>query len=52
MRRPEVTRWATFEQQMHDPRILPDLRTEAKGFITQTPDDWGETLTKDQIKQW
>jgi len=50
-RRPDG-KWVTFQQLMADPSLMPNLRREAKSFIVETPDDWGEKLEKDQVKQW
>ena len=44
-------RWITYQERQENPKLEPDIRKEAQNFREVYPDDWGEILQEDRIKQ-
>jgi len=45
-------RWITYQERLENPELDPSVRKEAQDYREIFPDDWGEILEEDRIKQW
>jgi len=44
--------WVTYQQQLRQQDLQPNIRQEAETIFEVFPENWGPILTDEQIKQW